>query len=114
MRQPRERRDDEPAFVLHTYPYRETSVIVEALTAAYGCAASAIRAARGAPGFSAALAVVVGGGRAQDACEGRLARRTAAGRRLSPLVRVLFERALAQAPPAGGSAPAAISRLRSG
>src|SRR5437660_10672642 len=36
MRQPRERRDDEPAFVLHTYPYRETSIIVEALTAAYG------------------------------------------------------------------------------
>ena len=27
------RRDDQPAFVLHTYPYRETSVIVEAITA---------------------------------------------------------------------------------
>src|SRR5215472_8793750 len=36
MRQPRERRDDQPSFVLHTYPYRETSVIVEALSAAYG------------------------------------------------------------------------------
>ena len=32
MRQPRERRDDQPAFVLHTYPYRETSVIVETVT----------------------------------------------------------------------------------
>ena len=29
MRQPRERRDDQSAFVLHTYPYRETSIIVE-------------------------------------------------------------------------------------
>ena len=26
------RRDDQPAFVLHTYPYRETSLIVEAFT----------------------------------------------------------------------------------
>ncbi|MGE5170633.1 MAG: DNA repair protein RecO [Rudaea sp.] len=29
MRQLRERRDDERAFVLHTYPYKETSLIVE-------------------------------------------------------------------------------------
>src|SRR5438132_9849536 len=46
MRQPRERRDDEPAFVLHTYPYRQTSVIVEALTAAYGRVALVARGAR--------------------------------------------------------------------
>ncbi|HEX5865306.1 MAG TPA: recombination protein O N-terminal domain-containing protein, partial [Casimicrobiaceae bacterium] len=46
MRQPRERRDDQPAFVLHTYPYRETSVIVEALTAAYGRVALVARGAR--------------------------------------------------------------------
>jgi DNA repair protein RecO (recombination protein O) len=46
MRTPRERRDDEPAFVLHTYPYRETSVIVEALTAAYGRIALVARGAR--------------------------------------------------------------------
>src|SRR6266496_266125 len=46
MRQPRERRDDEPAFVLHTYPYRETSVIVEALTAAYGRVALVARGAK--------------------------------------------------------------------
>jgi DNA repair protein RecO (recombination protein O) len=32
MRQLRERHDEEPAFVLHTYPYRETSLIVEAFT----------------------------------------------------------------------------------
>jgi DNA repair protein RecO (recombination protein O) len=36
MRQLRDRHDDEPAFVLHTYPYKETSLIVEALTAEYG------------------------------------------------------------------------------
>jgi len=32
----RERRDDQAGYVLHTYPYRETSVIVEALTAEHG------------------------------------------------------------------------------
>ena len=31
-----QRRDDQSAFVLHTYPYRETSLIVEALSAAHG------------------------------------------------------------------------------
>ncbi|HEX8012602.1 MAG TPA: DNA repair protein RecO [Casimicrobiaceae bacterium] len=46
MRQPRERRDDQPAFVLHAYPYRETSAIVEALTSAYGRVAMVARGAR--------------------------------------------------------------------
>src|SRR5437870_6864720 len=46
MRQPRERRDDQPAFVLHTYPYRETSVIVETVTVAYGRVALVARGAR--------------------------------------------------------------------
>jgi DNA repair protein RecO (recombination protein O) len=32
----RERRDDQAGYVLHTYPYRESSVIVEALTAEHG------------------------------------------------------------------------------
>jgi DNA repair protein RecO (recombination protein O) len=32
----RERRDDQSAYVLHTYPYRETSLIVEALTREHG------------------------------------------------------------------------------
>ena len=32
----RERRDDQAGYVLHTYPYRETSVIVEAFTAEHG------------------------------------------------------------------------------
>ena len=40
------RRDDQPAFVLHTYPYRETSVIVEAITAEYGRVAMVARGAR--------------------------------------------------------------------
>ena len=46
MRTPGERRDDEPAFVLHSYAYRETSVIVEALTAACGRVALVARGAR--------------------------------------------------------------------
>jgi DNA repair protein RecO (recombination protein O) len=55
MKQPREQRDDQSAFVPHTYPC-ETSVIVEALPAAYGRggggrARRLIRAARGAPAF---------------------------------------------------------------
>ena len=40
------RRDDQPAFVLHTYAYRETSVIVEAFTAEYGRVAMVARGAR--------------------------------------------------------------------
>jgi DNA repair protein RecO (recombination protein O) len=36
MAQLRERREDQAAYVLHTYPYRETSVIVEAFTAEHG------------------------------------------------------------------------------
>jgi DNA repair protein RecO (recombination protein O) len=32
----RDRRDDQAGYVLHTYPYRETSVIVEAFTAEHG------------------------------------------------------------------------------
>ena len=35
-RQPVQQHDDEPAFVLHAYPYRETSLIVEAFTAGFG------------------------------------------------------------------------------
>jgi DNA repair protein RecO (recombination protein O) len=40
------RRDDQPAFVLHTYPYRETSLIVEALTAEFGRVAMVARGAK--------------------------------------------------------------------
>lgn len=46
MKTPRERRDDQPAFVLHTYPYRETSAIVETLTAHYGRIALVARGAK--------------------------------------------------------------------
>jgi DNA repair protein RecO (recombination protein O) len=46
MRQPRERRDDQSAFVLHTYPYRETSAIVETFSAAYGRVALVARGAK--------------------------------------------------------------------
>ena len=40
------RRDDQPAFVLHTYAYRETSVIVEAFTAEHGRVAMVARGAK--------------------------------------------------------------------
>jgi DNA repair protein RecO (recombination protein O) len=41
-----QRRDDQPAFVLHTFAYRETSVIVEAITAEFGRVAMVARGAR--------------------------------------------------------------------
>jgi DNA repair protein RecO (recombination protein O) len=46
MRQLRERRDDEPAFILHSYPYRETSLIVEALTEQHGRVAMIAKGAK--------------------------------------------------------------------
>jgi DNA repair protein RecO (recombination protein O) len=46
MRQLRERRDDQAAFVLHTYPYRETSLIVEAFTEQAGRGAMVARGAK--------------------------------------------------------------------
>jgi DNA repair protein RecO (recombination protein O) len=46
MSQQRDRRDDQHAFVLHAYPYRETSLIVEALTADHGRVALVARGAR--------------------------------------------------------------------
>jgi len=40
------RRDDQAAFVLHTYPYRETSLIVEAFTSEHGRVAMVARGAK--------------------------------------------------------------------
>jgi DNA repair protein RecO (recombination protein O) len=45
-RTPVERHDDEPAFVLHSYPYRETSLIVEAFTPGFGRVAMVARGAK--------------------------------------------------------------------
>jgi len=45
-RQPVQQHDDEPAFVLHAYAYRETSLIVEAFTAGFGRVAMVARGAR--------------------------------------------------------------------
>jgi DNA repair protein RecO (recombination protein O) len=45
-RQPTERRDAQAAFVLHTYAYRETSLIVEAFTAEHGRVAMVARGAK--------------------------------------------------------------------
>jgi len=46
MKHPRERHDDQPAFVLHAYPYKETSTIIEVLTAAHGRVAMVARGAK--------------------------------------------------------------------
>ena len=46
MKQPRERRDDRAGFVLHSYPYRETSLIIEVLTADHGRIAMVARGAK--------------------------------------------------------------------
>lgn len=46
MRALRERHDDEPAFVLHSYPYKETSAIVEALTERLGRVAMVAKGAK--------------------------------------------------------------------
>src|SRR6187431_3778228 len=40
------RRENQSAFVLHTYPYRETSLIVEAMTAEFGRVAMVARGAK--------------------------------------------------------------------
>jgi DNA repair protein RecO (recombination protein O) len=42
----RKRADQEPGYVLHTYPYKETSLIVEALTRRFGRVALLARGAR--------------------------------------------------------------------
>jgi DNA repair protein RecO (recombination protein O) len=42
----RDRRDDEPAYVLHTYPYKETSLIVEAFTERFGRVAMVAKGAK--------------------------------------------------------------------
>jgi DNA repair protein RecO (recombination protein O) len=46
MRHPRERHDDEPAYVLHAYPYKETSLIVEAFTERLGRVAMVAKGAK--------------------------------------------------------------------
>ncbi len=45
-RAPVQRHDDQPAFVLHSYPYRETSLIVEAFTQAHGRVGMVARGAK--------------------------------------------------------------------
>src|SRR5687768_14341272 len=42
----KQRQEDQPAFVLHTYPYLETSLIVEALTRDFGRIALVARGAK--------------------------------------------------------------------
>jgi DNA repair protein RecO (recombination protein O) len=113
-RQPVEPHDAEPAFVLHAYPYRETSLIVEALTAGFGRVPMVARGAkrprsemRGLLQAFQPLGIVVGGQRrAQDAHQGGVARRAAAPARFCAALRLLPERAAAEAPRARGAHPA--------
>jgi DNA repair protein RecO (recombination protein O) len=46
LKELRERRDDELAFILHTYPYRETSLIVEAFAEQHGRVAMVAKGAK--------------------------------------------------------------------
>ncbi len=46
MTAPRHRQENEPAFVLHSYPFRETSLIVEAFSRSHGRLAIVARGAR--------------------------------------------------------------------
>lgn len=46
MASPRQRVDQQPGFILHTYPYRETSLIVEALSRDFGRVALLAKGAR--------------------------------------------------------------------
>ena len=46
MKQPRDRKDEQAGFVLHSYPYRETSLIVEAFTQEWGRVALVARGAK--------------------------------------------------------------------
>ena len=87
-RQPAQRRDDEPAFVLHAYPYRETSLIVEAFTPNYGRVAMVARGARRPrsemrgllQAFQPLTLSWAGTGELKTLHEGRVARRHAASR----------------------------------
>src|SRR5215831_14933692 len=121
MRTPQERRDDEPAFVLHSYPYRDEhhrrGADFGAWTDRAGgarSAAPAFRAARRLAGVPAAGAFLERCGRAEDAGQGRVARRTAARDRVRIAVRLLLERAAVEAAAARGPASNAVRRLRGG
>src|SRR5437764_12280557 len=46
MKQQLDRHDDRDAFVLHTYPYKETSLIVETFTSNFGRVAMVARGAK--------------------------------------------------------------------
>ena len=67
MQAHKNRLEDEPAFVLHSYPFRETSLIVEVFSRQHGraaaggarCAPAEIGGARAADEFPAAVLKLV-------------------------------------------------------
>ena len=117
------RRDDQPAFVLHTYPYRETSLIVEAFTRGVRPRRDG-RARREAPALGAARAAAGVPAAARCRGPGSSELKTllkAEWRGGLPLLggsalalRLLPERAAAEAAAARGSASAPVRELRGG
>ncbi|WP_276520347.1 DNA repair protein RecO [Burkholderia multivorans] len=95
---------EQPAFVLHSYPYRETSLIVDVLTRDHGRLALVAKGAKRPHSalrgvlqtFSAAAAVVVRQVRGPHADGRRMGRRDAAARGRRVAVRLLCERTARQ------------------
>ena len=116
MRGARDRRDEQPGFVLHSYPYRETSAIVEALTAAYGRVALVARGARRPrselrgtlQAFQPLTLSWQGGGELKTLLKADWRGGLPRVGGLGAAVRLLPQRAAAQAAAARGSASAAL------
>ena len=108
--------------MLHAYPYRETSLIVEAFTPGFGRVAMVARGAKRPRSETRGLLQAfqpltlswAGAGELKTLVQGRVARRPAAAQRLGAPVRVLPERASPEAARARGRASRALRRLRRG
>src|SRR5262249_56893686 len=77
-----------------------------------GGGAPALGAARHIAGVPAAGAVREWGRRAEESCQGGMARRPAAGSRLGTALRLLLERAAVETAAARRPAPASVRRIR--
>ena len=116
------RRDDQPAFVLHAYPYRETSLIVEAFTAEYGRVALVARGAKRPRselrGLLQAFQPLLLSWWGQQELKTLHKAEWRGGLPLvggaSAAVRILSERIAAEAPAARGSASGAVRGVRVG
>ena len=117
---PRERRDDEAAFVLHTYAYRETSLIVEAFTADHGRVAMVARGAKRPRSETRGLLQAfqpltlswAGAGELKTLLKAEWGGGLPLPARRGAAVRLLPERTAAEAAGARGPASGAVPRLR--